>query len=73
MPTSIQVLDEAMAHWLEATAEAEVEALRIFRGGAVDRVAGEKLKSAVEKARQACEAAAEIHRQEVLRYPGSSR
>ena len=68
MPTSIQVLDEAMAHWLEATAAAEAEALRIFRGGAVDRAAGAKLESAVEKARQACESAADIHRQELLRF-----
>jgi hypothetical protein len=70
MPSSIQVLDEAMAEWLEVTAAAVAEVVRIFRGGAVDRTTAERLNSAVEKARQACESAADLQRQDILRRLG---
>jgi hypothetical protein len=59
-----------MAEWLEITAAAEAEVVRIFRGGAVDRVAAARLNAAVEKARQACESAADLQRQDILRRLG---
>ena len=58
---SLQMLDQAMADWIEAIAALQADVLRVIAGGEQQPVARGELESAVDNARHACEVAADLH------------